>query len=66
MIFLCRGGFALVWLGVQETTGVKVAVKQIILQKAPSTVMNEVTVGRMLFQGHSTTQSKLQSYPGKI
>ena len=62
---LFRGGFALVWLGLQEATGIKVAIKQIILQKASSTVMNEAAVGKMLFQGHPTNKTKLQAYPGK-
>lgn len=59
-----RGGFALVWLGVEKKTGKKLAVKQILKGAASDSQKKELYFGQLLFNKGGEPRDELKRYPG--
>lgn len=62
--FLGRGGFALVWLGIEKKTGKKVAVKQILKGAGTESQKKELYYGQMLFGRDGLPVEEVRRYPG--
>ena len=62
--FLGRGGFALVWLGIEKKTGKKVAVKQIVKGAGTESQKKELYYGQMLFGRDGLPQEDVRRYLG--
>jgi len=64
--FLGRGGFALVWLGIERKTGKKVAVKQILKGAGTESQKKELYYGQSLFGKDGLPHEDIRSFPGII
>ena len=60
-----RGGFALVWLGIQKETGRKVAMKQMAKNSGGESSKNDILYGQHFFNRGGEPKEEFKNHPGK-
>ena len=65
-ISIYRGGFALVWLGVDKKTGQKYALKQMLKNHSTESQKKELYYGQLLFDEHGHSREEFKNHSGKL
>ena len=61
-----RGGFALVWLGLDKKTGQKYALKQMLKNHSTESQKKELYYGQLLFDENGHARGEFNNYIGEL